>query len=70
MNIKPIKNQQDYELAMVTIEKLWDESIWGQSKLSSTFGTYPKFTVSEKQKQVSGVRVNFRPLLAQIRNSL
>ncbi|MCF2948060.1 DNA-binding protein [Paraglaciecola aquimarina] len=24
MNIKPIKNQQDYELAMVTIEKLWD----------------------------------------------
>lgn len=24
MNIKPIKNQQDYELAMVTIEKHWD----------------------------------------------
>ncbi|WP_133468866.1 helix-turn-helix domain-containing protein [Paraglaciecola marina] len=24
MNIKPIKNQQDYEVAMVTIEKLWD----------------------------------------------
>lgn len=27
MNIKPIKNQQDYELAMVTIEKLWDAQL-------------------------------------------
>lgn len=24
MNIKPIKNQQDYDLAMASIEKLWD----------------------------------------------
>jgi HTH-type transcriptional regulator/antitoxin HigA len=27
MNIKPIKSQQDYELAMVTIEKLWDAEL-------------------------------------------